>query len=173
VTGRSPRADAVRNRVRVLEAAEAALASGGTGVPMDEIARRAGVGVGTLYRHFPTKEALVAAIVAHRIEQLAVEASVYLAASDAGEAFFGFVERVVVMAKAKRDLGQTLDVTVSDQVKDELVRVLGELLARAQAAGAVRDGVEAADVMALISAALAAPDRLLPVVRDGLQRPTA
>jgi AcrR family transcriptional regulator len=173
VSERGLRADARRNRVRVLEAAEVALAAGGTGVPMEEIARRAGVGVGTLYRHFPTKEALVEAIVTHRVEQLSGEAATFLAASDAGAALFGFIDRVVAMARAKRDLGQTLDTPVSDRMKRELTRVVGELLARAQAAGAVRSGVDAADVMALLVAALAAPDRLLPVIRDGLQRPTA
>lgn len=177
MTGRTLRADARRNRVRVLEAAEATLAADGAGAPMEDIARRAGVGVGTLYRHFPTKEALVAAVVAHRVELLAGEAGELLAAPDPGAAFFGFIDRVVAVGSAKRDLAETLDVGVSDEVKRELTRALGELLARAQAAGAVRTGLEAGDVMALIPAALAAPDRLLPVLRDGLrarpQRPTA
>jgi len=177
VTGKAPRADARRNRVRVLEAAEAALAAGGVGVPMEDIAQRAGVGVGTLYRHFPTKEALVAAVVAHRMELLLRDADELLAAADPGAAFFGFIDRVVTMGTAKRDLAQALDVAVADQVKRDLLRAVGDLLARAQAAGAVRPDVEAADVMALMPAALSAPDRLLPVVRDGLraapQRPTA
>ena len=64
------RADARRNRAKVLEAAEEVFASEGLAVPIDEVARRAGVGVGTVYRHFPTKEALFEAIVVARLEAL-------------------------------------------------------------------------------------------------------
>jgi AcrR family transcriptional regulator len=179
VTERALRADARRNRARVLDAADAAFAVDGVAAPMDEIARRAGVGVGTLYRHFPTKEALVEAIVARRVEGLVGDAGELLAGDDPGAAFFEFVGRVVEMGAAKRDLAEALDVApaVSDQVKLGLRCALGELLARAQSAGAVRPDVEAGDVMALLAAAFAAPDRLLAVVRDGLrapgQRPTA
>jgi AcrR family transcriptional regulator len=67
---RKPRADAERNRVRLLETAKAAFAKKGSGASLDEIARTAGVGAGTLYRHFPTRDALVAAVYRNETEQL-------------------------------------------------------------------------------------------------------
>ncbi len=67
---RVPRADAVRNLAKILEAAEEVFAAEGIAVPIDEVARRAGVGIGTVYRHFPTKEALFEAIVVARLEGL-------------------------------------------------------------------------------------------------------
>ena len=82
------RADARRNRQRVLDAATAAFATEGVAVPVDEIARRAGVGAGTVYRHFPTKEALVEAIVLSRVEWLIGEARVLAGTDDPGTAFF-------------------------------------------------------------------------------------
>ncbi len=71
---RKPRADAVRNRVRLLETAKAAFAEKGSGASLDEIARTAGVGAGTLYRHFPTRDALVAAVYRNETEQLVAAA---------------------------------------------------------------------------------------------------
>ena len=67
---RVPRADAVRNLAKILQAAEEVFAAEGLAVPIDEVARRAGVGIGTVYRHFPTKEALFEAIVVARLEGL-------------------------------------------------------------------------------------------------------
>src|SRR5580658_9490937 len=86
---RPQRADAQRNRARVLEAAEVVFAAEGLNVPVDVIAEKAGVGVGTLYRHFPTKEKLFEAIIVERISGLAVEARCRLTAEDPGAAFFG------------------------------------------------------------------------------------
>jgi AcrR family transcriptional regulator len=71
---RKPRADAERNRVRLLETAKAAFAEKGSGASLDEIARTAGVGAGTLYRHFPTRDALVAAVYRNETEQLVAAA---------------------------------------------------------------------------------------------------
>src|SRR3954447_4416845 len=85
--GRAPRADARRNRQRVLEAAESAFAGEGISVPIDEIARRAGVGAGTVYRHFPTKDALLHAILAIRVERMTEEAHAAARAPDPGAAF--------------------------------------------------------------------------------------
>src|ERR1700733_15507536 len=89
------RADAQRNRLRVLEAAEAVFASEGISVPVDVIAEKAGVGVGTLYRHFPTKEKLFEAILIQRLEELVTDARARLGAEDPGSAFFGFLEHLV------------------------------------------------------------------------------
>src|SRR5271170_7879529 len=97
------RADAERNRQRVLEIAQQVFATEGLAVPIDEIARRAGLGVGTLYRHFPTKEALFEAIVIGRIEGLVDYAREGARAPDPGVAFFGFLSRMVEEGSAKKD----------------------------------------------------------------------
>src|SRR5579872_1691916 len=88
---RAMRADAVRNRTKVLDAARAAFAAEGPAVPLDEIARRAGVGAGTVYRHFPTKEALFEAVIVDRLLAHAQDAEARLSGDgDAGGEFFGF-----------------------------------------------------------------------------------
>src|SRR5579863_7264952 len=97
------RADAERNRQRVLEVAQAVFATEGLAVPIDEIARRAGLGVGTLYRHFPTKEALFGAIVTGRMQSLVDEARAGLKAKDPAGAFLGIVGRIVEESSVKKD----------------------------------------------------------------------
>ena len=104
------RADAARNRERVLRAAREAFAESGYGVPLDEIAARAGVGPGTVYRHFPAKEALFEAVVTARITDLVSDAQARAAAADPGEAFFGFLARVAGEAAAKRDLPDAISI---------------------------------------------------------------
>ena len=182
---RTPRADARRNRTRLLAAAEALFAAEGVEVPIDNIARRAGVGVGTLYRHFPTKEILFAAVVRDRLERLAVEARTLLAAGDPEEAFFTFFRRLVEAGATKRDLSDALagaGIDMAAQTAEparELRDALAELLVRAQRAGAVRDDIGAADIFALLAGLLLAldrhrgdkalRDRLVDVVVDGLR----
>ena len=85
------RADARRNRERILEVAREVFASEGLSVPIDTVAARAGIGVGTVYRHFPTKEALFAAIVTDRVEALGADARAALEDDDPGAALFGFL----------------------------------------------------------------------------------
>jgi AcrR family transcriptional regulator len=85
---RQPRSDSIRNRARILEAAERVFGSEGLAVPIDEIAERAGVGVGTIYRHFPTKEALFEAIVLSHFERLVHTARSLATAEDAVAALF-------------------------------------------------------------------------------------
>ena len=86
------RADAQRNRTRILDAAEVVFAAEGIEVPVDTIAEKAGVGVGTLYRHFPTKEKLCEAILLERLAGLTEDARAQADAADPGAAFFGFLE---------------------------------------------------------------------------------
>jgi AcrR family transcriptional regulator len=156
------RADARRNREKVLEAARAAFAAEGPTVPLDEIARRAGVGAGTVHRHFPTKEALIEAVVLDRLEALVVEARTALAADEPGEAFFAFFTSMIADAGSKMDLAEALrrdgvDVRESARgVADELREFIGALMKRAQAVGAVRSDAAVEDLHALAVGAVAA-----------------
>ena len=92
---RPMRADAQRNRARILEAAEVVFAAEGIEVPVDVIAEKAGVGVGTLYRHFPTKEKLCEAILLERLVGLTADARQLADAADPGAAFYGFLDHMV------------------------------------------------------------------------------
>ena len=179
------RADARRNRDRLLQTAKTLFAEEGLSVSLDEIARRAEVGPGTLYRHFPTKESLFEAVVHERLEGLLEHARALRAADDAGTALFTFVERLVGEGAAKRDLvdalaGAGVDVrtTVAATAAD-LRAEIGRLLDRAQSSGAVRTDITIADLMALLSGLFFAlrsgandqadPGRALAVLRDGLR----
>jgi AcrR family transcriptional regulator len=183
--GRPRRADARRNRDRVLEAARAAFAAEGSDASLDDIARRAGVGAGTVYRHFPTKEALFEAVVFDRMGELIEEAGARSADPDPGRAFSSFVELLAREGARKRDLVETLS---SDGVQLQLgeapvlralIDALGQLLERAQRAGAVRRDIGVHDVMALLTGAAYAlghgraddeqSGRLLAIMYDGLR----
>ena len=107
-TARRMRADAVKNRARILAAAEEIFATEGVSVPIDRVAEKAGLGVGTLYRHFPTKEALFEAIVVARLETLLETVKAQREATDAGEALFSFLRAIAGQASAKRDLFEAL-----------------------------------------------------------------
>ncbi len=177
------RADARRNRDRVLTAARQAFAQHGFSVPLDDIAAAAGVGPGTVYRHFPTKEALFEAVSLARLHDLAAEARAGAEAVDVGAAFAGFLERVAAEAGSKRDLPDALAGTGAHGVADALVELheaLGLLLARAQEAGAVRAEIRVTDLVVLLKGLLqtvaADPDpalrqRVFAVLRDGLRPP--
>jgi AcrR family transcriptional regulator len=180
---RPQRADAQRNRARILEAAEVVFAAEGIEVPVDVIAEKAGVGVGTLYRHFPTKEKLCEAILLDRLSALTVDARALADAADPAAAFFGFLEHIVEESAAKRDLlvavmgaGLEFDVAAAE-VKDGLRDAVGVLLQRAQSVGAVRPDVTAAMVVSLVGATCQASTHnggapacdLLAIVCDGLR----
>ena len=185
---RPMRADARRNRARVLEAARAVFAEEGLAVPLDEIAARAGVGAGTVYRHFPTKEALFEAVVTDRIEALTELGRASLAAvadgAEPGAAFFDYLAVMVADAESKMDLAEAL-VGAGVELQQTtlgaagaLRTVLAELLVRAQEAGVVRADVDAADLPAVVGGAVAAerarvagaaPGRLARMLCDGLR----
>jgi AcrR family transcriptional regulator len=184
---RSLRADARRNRQRLLDVAEAVFADQGLDVPIDEIARRAELGIGTLYRHFPTKEALFAAIIVGRVESATRHAIELARVEPAGEVFFGFLSYLLAQGAAKKDFVDALAGAGVDPrrtvapSKRAFRAAFGELLTRARAAGAVRDDVTLDDVLALLaglSAAIArhpgparTRDHLLTILCDGLRRP--
>jgi AcrR family transcriptional regulator len=170
------RADAQRNRDKVLRAAREAFAASGYGVPLDEIAARAGVGPGTVYRHFPTKEALFEAVVTARLEDLLEDGRRRARTDDPEAAFFGFMARVAEEGMAKRDLPDAI--VASGPLREQFSAALDELLRRAQEAGAVRDGITTGDLIALLKGLFVSakdePDparyhRLLAVVTAGLR----
>jgi AcrR family transcriptional regulator len=178
------RADAVKNRERILEAAEEVFADRGVAAPIDEVAERAGVGVGTLYRHFPNKEALFEAIVLTRLEELSRAATAPAGPGDAGDVFFSFLREFAGKVANKHDLIDALGAAGIDiksrcaATADELALGVGQMLERAQAAGRVRDGVTAQEVMGLVVGACQAGEwselgeasllRMVDVVCDGL-----
>lgn len=183
---RPPRADALRNRERLLAAAAAAFAADGLSVPLDEIARRAGVGPGTLYRHFPTKEALFEAVLHDRLRRLAEEARALGEDPDPAAALLGLIGRLGAEAAAKRDLvdalasgGADLNAAALAATAADLRAGIGRLLDRAQRSGAIRADLTLADLMALISGMLFAvrprpagqadPQRVVAVLCDGLR----
>jgi AcrR family transcriptional regulator len=155
------RADARRNRERILQVAFEAFAAQGLSVPVREITRRAGVSTGTFSRHFPTKEALFEAIVLGRARWLAGQAARLSSAADPGAAFFEFFGLVVEEGAANRGMAEALvgagydmDAATAREGFD-LTSELAGLLARAQRAGAVRADADTADVKALITGCLA------------------
>lgn len=174
------RADARRNREKVLRAAREAFAASGYGVPMDEIAGLAGVGPGTVYRHFPTKEALFEAVVTARVEDLVSDVRARAEAGDPGDAFFGFLARIAGEAAVKRDLPDAI--SVPGALQDALHAALDVLLRRAQQAGTVRGDIGTRDLVVLFKALLtviretpagtadlALRDRVFAVLTDGLR----
>jgi AcrR family transcriptional regulator len=174
------RADAQRNRATILATAEAMFAADGLAVSVDDIATAAKVGIGTLYRHFPTKDALIAAIVIERTRRMAEHAEAALANDDAGSALFALIARLVEEGEKKRDFvdalgnSELLMTPPLEQCRARFKKALGKLLARAQEQGAVRDDVQATDITAMLKGLFAADvksrARLLTIFCDGLRR---
>jgi AcrR family transcriptional regulator len=179
------RADAARNRARVLQVAYDTFATEGLAVPIDEIARRAGVGAGTVYRHFPTKEDLYRAVVQDRIGRIVDEGRALLAGEDPGEALFTFLRSLVLewgatdrgLTDALAGLGIDVKATMPE-VEDAFLDLLRDLLWAARKAGTVRRDVDVPDVKAILVGSQAmqayhpdAAERLTEVVLDGLRTP--
>ncbi len=158
------RADAVRNRARILDAARALVAETGADAPMDAIARRAGVAVGTLYRHFPAKDDLVAAAVTDSVTRIAELSEAALAEVDGGAAPGPVLERLFrtvaeghatdrALKAAAGRLEEPTDLVAAaapGTVEHRAVTAIGALLDRAHAAGAVRAGLDLADLVLLL-----------------------
>jgi AcrR family transcriptional regulator len=167
------RGAAQRNLERVLDAATEMFAASGPDVSVHEIAERAGVGHATVFRRFPTKDDLILAVVGRHVDRLCELAREALAAQDAGAAFFDFVRRVAELNMSSPGLHQCVVHCVEKPGGAELERLVVQIVARAQRAGAVRSDVKAADVPLLLRGALlSAPPgqwrRYLEVVLDGL-----
>ena len=162
-TDRPLRADARRNRERILESARAAFAESGDVVQIDDVARHAGVGVGTVYRHFPTKQALLAELVRQTFRLFTGRAREALVAD--GEPFAlieGLLRRIAETAAG--DAGVQYALASSDgqawteaqAEQDELIAVIAELIERARRAGTIRPDIEATDIGMLICGVVSA-----------------
>jgi AcrR family transcriptional regulator len=177
------RADAARNRARVLEVAYETFAVEGLSVPIDEIARRAGVGAGTVYRHFPTKEALFQAVIKDRMQHLADDGYALLESAGPGEAIFAFLRSIVLqwgatdrgLVEALAGFGIDIDQAAPD-AEDAFLAVLDELLRAAQKAGTARRDIGVREVKSILvgcqameayNPALA--EQVTDVVIDGLR----
>lgn len=187
VTERAQRADARRNRQRVLEAARDCFAAAGLDAQMDEIAMTAGVGVGTVYRHFPTKQALAEAIAEDHFDRLAASAREGLEDPDPWEGFSSFLRRSAQVQAGDRALAEVMAAepeVMCDAAsrRADLHEALAALVGRAQKAGRLRPDLVPADVPMLICgvgrATLAGSSgptmstrRYLEIVLDGLRAP--
>ena len=144
------RADARRNRDAVLEAARQLMAIEGLDAQMSDIAEAAGVGVGTVYRHFPTKEELVEALAEHRFQRLAEFATEALAESDPGPAFERFLYRGAELQATDQALSELMrdrpDAMRAGAERAGLLELSRKALTRAQAAGAIRPDAVAEDI---------------------------
>jgi AcrR family transcriptional regulator len=168
------RADARRNLELVLDAAEQAFAASGPDASIDEIARLAGVGHGTVFRRFPTKDDLMYAVIERHVAQLSAIAEEALASDDPGEAFFDFAHRAAELGMTTPGLHKCVVHCGEKPGAAELEKLGAKLVWRAQRAGAVRRDVKPADVQLLVRSALtSAPPgqwrRYLDVVLDGLR----
>ena len=155
---RKPRVDAVRNRERVLEAAKAVFSAGGADASLEAVARTAGVGIGTLYRHFPTREALFEAVYRREVQHLADLAERLKREARPVDALRQWMRSNVKFVATKKGMSAALALAVDKNSKlvsstaDQLTRAVGALLDRAIAAGEIRDDVSPQDLLrALIS----------------------
>jgi len=168
------RADARRNLERVLDAAEQAFGASGPDASIDEIARLAGVGHGTVFRRFPSKDDLMFAVIERHVAEMQAIAREALAAEDPGEAFFDFVHRVAELNMSTPGLHRCVVHCGDKPGAAELEKLVARIVSRAQAAGAVRRDVKPVDVQLLVRSALtSAPPghwrQYLDVVLDGLR----
>jgi AcrR family transcriptional regulator len=181
------RADAARNRARLLDVAAEVFADRGVSATTEEIARAAGVGVGTLFRHFPTKEALLEAVMVRRLETLSSEVARLAAEQDPAAAFFACFALMIDRSARKHEFAQALaaagvDLHQALRAPGQAVRAqLAEVLAGAQRVGAVRADLGERELTALLVGAYdmveqlggdpASRERIFSVIFNGL-RPT-
>ena len=181
---RRPRTDAQRNRERLVDAAKAAFADAGADVSLDEIARRAGVGIGTLYRHFPTRDAIVEAVYRREVEQLADAATRLLGAMPPGDALREWMRLFLDYVATKKVLASALGAIVrgcNDLYAFSTTQITGAmalLVERAIAAGDIRADADPDDLLrALVGFTFgntspgwqASALRLIDILMDGLR----
>jgi AcrR family transcriptional regulator len=185
-TDRPLRADALRNRDRLLAAATEAFAAEGEDVALEAVAARAGVGIGTLYRHFPSRDALVVAAYQHEVDALCAAAADLLASWPADQALRSWAERFADYIAAKRSMGSALRSCAAatpgspllSQTREQILGALRLLLDAGVRSGTLRADVEPRDVMRVVNCIWYLPDgpqwredvgRMLDLVIDGLR----
>ena len=179
------RADARRNRERLLAAATEAFAEHGAEAPLEDIAKRAGVGIGTLYRHFPTRQALLEAVYRDQVDGMRAKADELLASDSPSGALAEWLHALSAFSSTKRSLTAALletlgkDSELLSACSAVIYGAADELLIRAKEAGAVRPDADARDLMRLVHAVNIAAqhtptdpgqrDRLIGIILDGLK----
>jgi AcrR family transcriptional regulator len=179
---RPKRADARRNYERVLAAAREAFAEGGESTALEEIARRAGVGIGTLYRHFPSRQALVEALYLEEVEGICRMADEQRESADPWEALTSWFERFIGYIATKQALAAELtkyldrDAELFKSSRAALWAAAEPLLTRAQEAGVVRPDAEIGDVMHMVMGIAKIPsadprqtEHIVRIALDGLR----
>ncbi|HEX4400194.1 MAG TPA: TetR/AcrR family transcriptional regulator [Galbitalea sp.] len=172
------RVDAVRNRDRLLQVAAEFFEAKGAAFSVDEVADRAGVGTGTFYRNFPSKAALLGALVTQQLDELAIS---HAEDGDAGDAVLRFIRDAITGSHRKHDLVAALEAAgfaTADEISEASARFrqrIGTLLDQAQAEGTIRLDLGLADLLALVSAAsgsasrdATSAERIAAVICDGL-----
>jgi AcrR family transcriptional regulator len=181
LVARPKRADARRNRERLLEVASEALARDGIDVSLEEIARTAGVGIGTLYRHFPNRQALLEALYVDEVEEVCRSAAA-LEGADPWEALSGWFERFIAYMGTKRALAAELlnyldqDAPLFQVCRTSMFEAGEPLLKRAQEAGVVRPDVNIGEVIQMVVGIAKIPasdqrqtEHIVRVALDGLR----
>jgi AcrR family transcriptional regulator len=177
------RADAVRNRELLLDAAAAAFAARGADVPLEDIARGAGVGIGTLYRHFPSRDSLVEAVYRHEVDVLCESADRLLDTLPPDQALAEWMQLFVRHVATKRGMMSALkammaaDATLFDQTRARAVAAATKLLDAGAAAGTVRADIKGADLLRAVGGICMSTDqelsdassRLVALLFDGLR----
>ena len=150
-TSRKPRADAVRNRERVLEAAKAVFSAGGAEASLEAVAKRAGVGIGTLYRHFPTREALYEAVYRREVEQLGELADALKDEAKPVDALRRWISSNIEFVATKKGMAAALALAAHTELQSfsfgRLTQAVGVLLERAVKAGEIRADVSPEDLL--------------------------
>jgi AcrR family transcriptional regulator len=186
-TDRPLRADAVRNRVLLLTAAGAAFAARGADVPLEDIARDAGVGIGTLYRHFPTRDLLVQAVYRHEVDVLCESADQLLETLPPDQALAEWMQLFVRHVATKRGMLSVLkpmmsaDATFFAQTRGRAVAAATKLLDAGVAAGTVRSDIKGDDLLRAVGGICMSTDqerseaseRLVGLLFDGLRHGAA
>lgn len=183
---RGPRSDSLRNRERLLAAARAVFAEGGPGASLEAVARRAEVGIGTLYRHFPTRESLFLAVYAEEIDALVALATDLLAEPDAMESLRRWLHANVAVVATKRGMLAALTPSpdsakpLYDDSRRRLLEAVDALARRAREARAMRDDVAPEELLQVLYGIAYGRDdpgwqatalRLIDIFVDGLRLP--
>ena len=181
---RKPRADALRNRERVLDAAKAVFSAGGAEASLEAVARSAGVGIGTLYRHFPTREHLVEVVYRREVEGLCAAADELARQHPPDIALEQWMQRFVDYIATKRGLAKSLRIllttnsTLFSDMSGRVTLALRRLVEAGVANGSIRGDIDSADVLQALSGIYSAPDtkdwrdrsrRLVSLLMDGLR----